>query len=230
MPNSSPPPPPQFHAVIAAGEQAYLDALHSYTEQRDIVTVLGLGYLGDHPLAANITARIAALIPAVPSTAGLVAVAPSAWATPVTVSTPAGSVTLGFDGTTGALTTLVLAGVSWADAAHPLAQFVYKTYNDTDYNAQGTCCYGEGGRQRIANPNRTTTMPTMTGLWEDSAAAPTSFLVSLAMPGFLNEVYGAPATLWLNVSVLPDASVALDLQASTSAGQWRRQHPSRLVT
>lgn len=48
----------QFHAAIAAGEQAYLDALHSYTEQRDIAAVLGLGYLGTHPLAANITERI----------------------------------------------------------------------------------------------------------------------------------------------------------------------------
>lgn len=126
----------QFHAAIAAGEQAYLDALHSYTEQRDIVTVLGLQYLGNHPLAANITARIAALTPVVPSTTGLVAVAPSAWATPVTVQTPAGAVTVGFDGTTGALTALTLAGVAWADAAHPLAQYVYKTYNDTDYDAQ----------------------------------------------------------------------------------------------
>lgn len=126
----------QFHAVIAAGEQAYLDALHSYTEQRDIVTVLGLGYLGDHPLAANITARIEALMPVVPVTAGLVPVPPSAWSTPVVVSTPGGSVTIGFDGTTGAITTLSLAGVAWADASHPIAQYVYKTYNDTDYDAQ----------------------------------------------------------------------------------------------
>jgi len=50
--------------------------LHSYTEQRDIVTVLGLGYLGDHPLAANITARIEALMPVVPVTAGLIPAAP----------------------------------------------------------------------------------------------------------------------------------------------------------
>jgi len=41
---------------------------------------------------------------------------------------------------------------------------VYKTYNDTDYKAQGTCCYGEDGRQKIANPQQTTTTPMMTGM------------------------------------------------------------------
>jgi len=122
----------QFHAAIAANEPAYLDALHSYTEQRDIATVLGLGYLGDHPLAANISARMLALVPAVPNVTGYAPVPAAAWSTPVTV----GAVTLGFDGTTGALTSLSLAGVEWADAAHPLAQYVYRTYNDSDYDAQ----------------------------------------------------------------------------------------------
>lgn len=122
----------QFHAAIASNEPAYLDALHSYTEQRDIATVLGLGYLGDHPLAANISARMLALVPAVPNVTGYAPVPAAAWSTPVTV----GAVTLGFDGTTGALTSLILAGVEWADAAHPLAQYVYRTYNDSDYDAQ----------------------------------------------------------------------------------------------
>ena len=54
----------------------------------------------------------------------------------MTVSTPGGSVTVGFDGITGALTSLTLAGVAWADATHPIAQYIYKTYNDTDYDAQ----------------------------------------------------------------------------------------------
>lgn len=95
-----------------------------------------MGYLGDHPLAANITSRINALAPVVPSTEGLVAIAPSAWATPVVVTTPAGSITIGFDGETGAITDLNMAGLAWADANHPLAKYIYKTYNDLDYDAQ----------------------------------------------------------------------------------------------
>jgi hypothetical protein len=144
--------------------------------------VLGLGYLGDHPLKNNITSRIAALAPVVPDISGYTAVPQASWSTPVSVTTPAGSVTLGFDGTSGAITSLTQAEISWADAEHPLAQYIYRTYNDTDYDAQGTCCYGASGRQAIANPNRTVTVPTMTGLWVDNLAAPTSFVVRPVSP------------------------------------------------
>ena len=37
-----------------------------------------------------------------------------------------------FDPVTGAVTTLALGGVQYADAAHPLGQFVYRMYNQTD--------------------------------------------------------------------------------------------------
>ena len=202
----------QFHAAIAAGEPAYLDALHSYTEQRDIAAVLGVRYLGDHPLAGDIAARVAALAPALPSTAGLTPIAASAWAAPLALA--GGAVTLAFDGATGAITRVGLAGAPWADDAHPLARYVYRTFNDSDYAANPTCCYGEAGRQAAARPNRTTTSPTMTGLWADAPAAPTRLLVSMAMPAELTADYGAPAALWLAVALGADgASLELELQA-----------------
>ena len=203
----------QFHAAIAAGEQAYVDCLSSYTEQRDIAAREGFRYLADHPLAANISAAVAMLAPAVPDVSALTPVDAGDWATPVTVTTPGGAVTLGFDGATCALTTATLAGVAWADAAHPLAQYRYETYNDTDYAANPTCCYGEGQRQKIANPNRTATSPTMTGLWVDDEAAPRLAVCAMAMPALLNAAYGAPATLFLTARINDDASVALELQA-----------------
>jgi hypothetical protein len=202
----------QFAAMIASGSQAYLDALHSYTEQRDIYVREGMRYLGSHPLAANISARMAALVPAVPDVSSLTAVPQASWAQPFTSQTPSGQVTFGFDGSTGALSRMSLAGLEWADAEHLLAQFIYKTYNDTDYSAQGTCCYGAGGRQRVANPQRTTSVPTMTGLWVDSAAAPKLAVASMSMPELQHSYYGAPATLWLSVSVQQDGSLALQLQ------------------
>ncbi len=203
---------PDFHAAIANGEPAYLDCLHSYTEQREIATVNGARYLADHPLAAAIAARMAALVPAVPATAGLTAVPASGWAAPFSLL--GGAVALGFDGATGAITRLRMAGQEWADGAHALARYVYKTFNDTDYAGNPTCCYGEGGRQAIANPNRTTTSPTMTGLWVDSLAAPSTLVVAMSMPDALHSAYGAPATLWLTVAAnAADGSLALDLQA-----------------
>jgi hypothetical protein len=107
-----------------------------------------------------------------------------------------------------------MAGAEWADEDHALARYIYKTFNDTDYGENPTCCYGEGGRQRIANPNRTTTSPAMTGMYVDSAASPSRVLVSMAMPELLNRVYGAPATLWLSiVANSADGSLSLELQA-----------------
>ena len=201
-----------FHAAIASGEPAYLDCLHSYTEQREIATVNGVRYLADHPLAAAIAGRMAALAPAVPPTAGLTPVPASGWVAPFSLL--GGSVTLGFDGATGAITRLRMAGAEWADAGHALARYVYKTFNDTDYASNPTCCYGEGGRQQIANPNRTVTSPTMTGLWVDDAAAPATLVVAMAMPALQVGAYGAPATLWLSVTAnATDGSLGLDLQA-----------------
>jgi hypothetical protein len=202
----------QFHALIASGDQSYLDCLHSYTEQREIFTVEGMRYLGDHPLAKAINDRMAALVPAVPSTAGMTSLPSTAWSAPLTLL--GGSVTLGLDGVTGAITRLNMAGEEWADATHPLGQYIYKTFNDSDYRANPTCCYGEGGRQSIANPNRTTTSPTMTGMFVDSQSSPTTIVVSMTMPALQHTQYGAPATLWLTITSNPgDGSLSLDLQA-----------------
>jgi Domain of unknown function (DUF5054) len=202
----------QFHAAIAGNEQAYVDCLHSYTEQRDIAAREGFRYLADHPLAANISARIAALQPAVPDVSQLTPIDQGDWATPVQITTPGGSITLGFDGTTGAFTTVNLAGVDWADESHLFAQYIYKTYNDTDYNANPTCCYGEGNRQKVANPVQSTSMPTMTGLWVDVITSPRVAVVSLSMPDLQHSYYGAPSTVWLTVTANDDASVSIDLQ------------------
>ena len=202
----------QFHAAIAGNEQAYLDCLHSYTEQRDIAAREGFRYLADHPLAANITARVAALVPLVPDTSALTAVDQSEWGTAIQVTTPGGDLTLGLDGTTGAFSVFNLAAVDWADSNHLIGQYIYKTYNDTDYAANPTCCYGEGGRQKIANPNRTATTPTMTGLWVDDENNVRLAVVSMSMPDLQHDAYGAPGTLWLTITVNDDASVSLDLQ------------------
>ena len=201
----------QFHAAIAAGEQAYLDCLHSYTEQREIATVQGMKFLADHPLAANISSRMAALAPLRPNTQGMVSIPVGQWSTPFQLA--GGAITLGLDGTTGAITKLLMAGVDWADEDHALARYIYKTFNDTDYSENPTCCYGEGGRQKIANPNRTVTFPTMSGLFVDSASNPSRIVVAMTMPDLYNRVYGAPATLWLTILTNSAASISLELQA-----------------
>lgn len=122
---------------------------------------------------------------------------------------------LGLDLSTGGLSTVTMAGFNWAGAHNQIAQYVYKTFNDTDYSRQkGFCCYGPvPDRQQVANPNQTTTSPRVTGVWHDRAVEPRSLTARLEMPTLQHEQYGAPSALWLAVAVENDGSVSIDLQA-----------------
>lgn len=205
-----------FHAAIAAKSQGVVVAERAYLEQREIASVLGLQCLADHPLAHNISKRIAALLPVVPNTSKLVEVPQAEWATPLIVQTSVGPVSLGLDLSTGGLSTVTMAGFNWAGPHNPMAQYVYKTFNDTDYTLQrGFCCYGPlPDRQRIANPNQTTSSPTVIGVWHHGSAAPQGLTARLKMPDIQHEIYGAPQELWLSVAVnVNDGSVMIDLQA-----------------
>jgi hypothetical protein len=159
-----------------------------------------------------VTARIAALAPAVPDVSQLVAVDQADWSTAVSISVNGYSLTLGFDGVTGAFSTLNMAGVDWADAQHLIGQYYYRTYNDTDYAANPTCCYGEGGRQKATNAQQTLSMGTMTGLWVDDETNTRRAVVSLSMPDLQHEQYGAPSAVWLSFDVNDDASISATVQ------------------
>lgn len=102
-----------------------------------------------------------------------------------------------------------------AGRQNQFAQYVYKTFNDTDYSRQrGFCCYGPApGRQKIAHPNQTSTSPRVTGVWRERAGSPRGFTARLEMPALQHEQYGAPRKLWLAVDIEHDGTVSIDLQA-----------------
>jgi hypothetical protein len=205
-----------FHAAIAAGELAYTDALSTYTEQRDMVAREGVRFLGDHPLAARLAARLGALVPSRPDTGALVPLPPAQWAAPLRT---ASGVTLALDGATGALAGLLLGGVQWADAAHTLGLLSYRTFDDAALGSQGSyCCWGAAGRQARARPNATRSAPALQGVWVDSASAPTQVTALLAFDAALVENYGAPAAVYATYAVsgaesAGNASVALTADA-----------------
>jgi hypothetical protein len=217
----------QFHADIEAAKPGIVAAERAYLEQREIASALGLRCLGDHPLASNISRRMASLRPVVPNTTGLEEIPSNEWSAPLSVQTSAGQVSLGLDIATGGLSTVTMAGHNWAGPHNQFAQYIYKTFNDTDYSVQrGFCCYGPTpGRQQIANPNQTSTSPRVTGVWRETAAAagtatgmsismsPRRFVARLEMPALQHEQYGAPRELWLTVDVANDGVVSVDLQA-----------------
>ena len=174
---------------------------------------LGMMYLEDHPLRQDIQNRMNALVPAVPNTNNLIAVPSNQWTNPITMNTANGVVTLGLDGITGGLSTLIMNTIPWADNQHVLGQFVYKTFDDNDYaTQQGFCCWGVGGRQSGANPNSTTTSPTISNVWTDSTTAPTLLVVELKMPTLQVTNYGAPETIYYQYTITPEGTVAFDVQ------------------
>jgi len=208
---------PLFHAAAAALEPAYTDALSTYTEQRDIVAREGLRFLQDHPMAALLAPRLAALHPTPPDTSSLVPLPASSWKLPITVLLPgtgAGTVTLALDGETGALSNLTMQGVSWADGAHPLGLFSYRTFDDAVLATQGSyCCWGHAGRQAAAAPNASVSTPTLRKVWVDSAthARQVTALASFS-DSTLVENYGAPAEIYFVYSVNDDGSVGFEFQ------------------
>jgi hypothetical protein len=202
-----------FARAVAQGERAYTDALSTYTEQRDIVAREGVRLLGDHPFAAALSARVAALTPARPNVTDLVPVPKASWGAPVTLEGGGLPVVLALDAATGALGALALGGRQWADAASPLGALEYRTFDDADLATQGgACCWGAAGRQAAANPNSTASATQLVGLWADSAGAPTALTALLALPAWAHESYGAPAEVWAQYAVTPDGALNFTLQ------------------
>ena len=59
-------------------------------------------------------------------------------------------VTIGFN-TAGALSTLTMGGVSYADAGHVVGEYEYQTYNATTLAKYPTCCWWDNSRQKYTN-------------------------------------------------------------------------------
>jgi hypothetical protein len=213
----------QFHAAKAAGLQTYINSENSWQEQRDIAVRVGFGYLQNHPLAKAISSAITELVPVVPNPqkSGLVSVPQNEWSNAYTVNSGGSPLTLGLDPSTGALSTLIMKSVSWADSNHLLSKFVYRTYNDTDINAQHIkdccCCWGWENMQSIANPQQQKVSPKITALYTTPYSGPIAApFTILAQLGFsspnLHLNYGAPDSIWLNYTVTTTSSVSIELQ------------------
>lgn len=173
-------------------------------------------YIYTHTHIDDVINLQALLRPSVPNTTLLEEVPAAEWPAPLpTVQTNTGPVSLGLDVSTGGMSKMRMAGFEWAGPQNQFAQYVYKTFNDTDYSQQhGFCCYGPvPGRQEAANPNQTSTSPRVTGVWRERAVPPRSFTARLEMPALQHEQYGAPHELWLTVGIEHDGTVVIDLQA-----------------
>eukprot|EP00041_Stephanoeca_diplocostata_P034203 m.1150901 g.1150901 ORF g.1150901 m.1150901 type:complete len:780 (+) comp24479_c0_seq2:116-2455(+) len=197
----------------------------SWWEQREWGVTLALDTLnnGDHPLAEPLLKAIADLQPQVPDVT-VDGFTPAQPGTRYTCGAGGNAVDIAFD-STGAVTRL---GQSWVDEpGSALLKLVYRTYSATDVASffaqycKSTAGwvqhdYGKPGLPADVQGNNWSTA--LVGLWTKPADASTGdagncdFVAQLAFDEKTVTDFGAPAKVWLNVSVLPGVGGTFSVQ------------------
>ena len=203
-------------ASLAAAREApsFRKMEASWAEQRAYVAD-AVAALGDSDLGREAAAALAALRPARPDPTDLVAVDP-------TSRFETRHFHLGFDPTTGALTTLRQNGQrrKWASERHPLALFGYQTFEQSDYD--------RFYRQYVVNKRRVAgwavddftkpgidaagarggfSRPRLTSLRRAESEVGHRFLLDLAPDGDPSDLDGCPRSLSLEVEAPNDEPI-----------------------
>lgn len=210
----------QLALAIAQGDPNFLAMVTSWNEQRDYGIWYAIEALGEHPLAALLQEAWDALTPppppASPAAAGFSPLEPGA----APIST--GAVTIGFDASTGAISTLIdeVTGHVWsnASASSALSLLEYHTYDGDDYvtfiNAY-YCCGAQApppdwfrldfGKPNVslAAPVHSVVHPSLVSAWyrKEASGQTVTFLTELTFPALYHTTYGAPESIWVTYSV-----------------------------
>jgi hypothetical protein len=198
-----------------------VDVVTSWKEQRDWCATYSLAALTEagHPLAPAVAAALADLTPAAPPSPAAEGYAPYA----ANKVYSAGRWSIGFDGATGAISTLADAGSgqTWASPSDGslLAYTHYVSLSAADiatltgpypngyYPLPGTSpdwFQKDFGKPNVseASPLHQEVPQSFTSLWLRENATTASFLVAAAFADpALHSYYGAPAAVWLRVDV-----------------------------
>ena len=200
--------------------QPYRKASASWAEQRFFNTLALLTLEeASHPLAAAAREAVSELENVKPpQTSGMQSVPLGS-----TVTTRSGArVAFGSD---GSLIGLQHGGVAWASADHPLGQFTYRTFNESDWQPF-TYAYinGHGESGGFCKPGSNNYSearvwkPTAVNLFvEGGTKAASSVVVELKMPLKASQVYGSWSTVFLAYS-FPASNVTTASSGSSLAG------------
>lgn len=137
-----------------------------------------------------------------------------------------GSFIIGFDGTTGAITTLVAPGSSnsWAMKSAPLALLNYRTYNATEVEdfiqeyvtSSENWAQHDFGKPGVSagNPVGVTYLPQLSDMYfKKGASGGGSFLLRSTLDPYAAEMAGAAAVFWTQVDLpaMPGANVNISV-------------------
>jgi len=222
----------ELEAQLAARAPNFMATLATWVEQRAWCVDYTIGALAGHALQPALAAALADLRPAAPPAPAAEGFAPFA---PGAVWRGA-RWSVGFDGATGALSTLADAatGRAWAAPADGtrLAWLHYVTLSAADYDVftgpEPGGYYPFDGKDEpewfrldFGKPNVSSAAPvhqevaqTLKSLWLREGADAASFLVEAAFADELHSYYGAPASVWLQFDVPRGAGGAINASVS----------------
>jgi len=186
----------------------YKNCEAAWLEQR-LFNQLAIAALEDHPLAAELNARLVAITPVIPSTQGMQSLSN------LQSSLFCGSSSVQFDGTTGGISYFFDGTTKWADPNSLIARLMYTSFNESDFNYM-TGYYGGNagydkynstcGQPGCANPVDAQWPSTMTALyWSQSTC---SGVVVLQSAPLANSYYGAPVTSYYGFMIVQNANGA----------------------
>lgn len=186
----------------------FQESLKSWIEQRSFIQ-MAIDSLEDHPLASEIIERLKTeLVPRVPSTSGYSKILDFA------KNIETGRYSINFDSNTGAISYLEDKTTKkiWAKKTNLLAQFIYSTYDQADYEklfqnymycSPKECAwvsfdFGKPGIKDIAKHGDF--LPSLQSAWiKRESMDEASFLLELKMDSTVVKLAGAPETIWVSV-------------------------------
>lgn len=210
-----------FYKMLRNESSGFQNATLFWTEQRYMVD-LAIEALGNHSLVQDLKEEFYNLIPRLPDLSNFEQV-------DVSSVLKCGGFQLNLD-LSGALIQLTdSAGKNWASPDNPVGKFVYRTYNDTDFEAffNATTPFSKDFFLGIGKPNMTKNANVESRIWDSkinalyaSKDSSKVFAVLTMVDPFARAYYGAPVEITIEYICTQsgmDATV-----------QWFGKPPTRL--
>lgn len=184
-------------------------AAQSYVEQAQYVD-WALQALGNHPLAAVVETELLNLVPTRPLLGGLQSIPAEKFGRDLQCGS---SITLALDSNTGAIVKLIANGVSLATSSNRIAQLVYSTYDERDFDwyLKEYAYNGKVEQSAFTKPELETAHPSPVSKtwfpilldlwWSNSTSVGCRMVQKLQFGHFPSSVYGAPKEVWMEVDM-----------------------------
>ncbi|KAK6184178.1 hypothetical protein SNE40_006698 [Patella caerulea] len=218
----------QFYHRLKNNASTYSNAINSWISQRAFLDV-AMEALGDHPLVSMVTKEWKQIQSTPPDITDMEEV-PSE----VDILTCDKGYSVGFN-EQGQVTTLIdpYTKTNWASETEPLGQFLYQTYNQTDFDEldAATTPYSKHFFLGIGKPNLTKNTQSESKFWRtrlvqryrNNKNSECDFMIHIQIAeSRAVSYYGAPPDIWIRYTK-PQGEFGMAIEV-----QWYNKQPTRL--